>query len=59
MNVGAGLGLRLGPIQLYAATDNVLAAFSPMNSSMLNVQMGLMVNLSDKKNKKIKSKTDN
>jgi hypothetical protein len=59
LNVGAGLGLRLGPIQLYAATDNILAAFSPLNSSLLNVQMGLMINISDKKNKKIKSENDN
>lgn len=59
LNVGAGLGLRLGPIQLYAATDNILAAFMPLNSPVLNVQMGLMVNISDKKSKKIISETDN
>jgi hypothetical protein len=42
-NLGLGLGFRMGPIHLYAGTDNVLAAVIPLNSKRINATFGLLV----------------
>jgi len=42
-NLGLGLGLRLGPIHLYAGTDNVLAPLNLLNTSKLNATFGLLI----------------
>lgn len=51
-NVGIGLGLRAGPIHMYLLTDNIIAAFAPLNSATMNVQMGMLVHITKNKNKK-------
>lgn len=55
-NVGIGLGIRLGPVHLYGGTDNLLAIFNPLNSSIINAQFGLIFDWGIKKanEKKIK-----
>ncbi len=40
-NLGLNLGIRLGPVQLYAATDNVIAAVRPYDSNNVNLRVGL------------------
>ena len=42
-NIGLGLGLRLGPIHLYAGTDNVLSAFKILNAKRMNVTTGVLI----------------
>lgn len=55
-NLGVGLGVRLGPVHLYGGTDNLLAAFNPLNSSLMNVQFGLIFDWGIKKAKEKKLK---
>ena len=40
-NLGMNLGLRLGGIQFYALTDNILAVFDPLNARSVNARLGL------------------
>ena len=47
-NVGLGLGLKLGIFNLYATTSNFISFFDAMNGKTLNVQVGLVFNLSKK-----------
>lgn len=53
-NLGIGLGVRLGPVHFYGGTDNILAAFNPLNSSLMNVQFGLIFDWGIKKAKEKK-----
>lgn len=53
-NIGMGLGLRLGPVHFYGGTDNVLAVFNPLNSSIINAQFGLIFDWGYKKAKEKK-----
>ncbi|HPY81130.1 MAG TPA: hypothetical protein PK548_04755, partial [Bacteroidales bacterium] len=41
-----------GPIHMYLLTDNIIAAFAPLNSATMNVQMGMLVHITKNKNKK-------
>lgn len=49
-NLGVNLGVTLGPIQLFAATDNLLTAFKLENAKVLNARFGL--NVAIKQNKR-------
>ena len=41
-NVGIGISLRFIPgVQIYAATDNLLAAFEPYSSNFFNIRTGI------------------
>lgn len=40
-SVGLNTALKLGPVQIVAATDNIVAAFRPNNSNSANVRVGL------------------
>jgi hypothetical protein len=40
-NLGVNAALKLGPVQLMAATDNILTAFQPKNSNSANLRIGL------------------
>jgi len=40
-NLGVGVGFSLGPVYLYAATDNIIGLCTPFNTNMLNAQVGL------------------
>ncbi len=40
-NVGINAMIKLGPIQLMAATDNIIAAFQPKDTNSANVRVGL------------------
>lgn len=40
-NFGVGVGLSLGPVYLYAATDNIIGACMPLNTNTFNLQFGL------------------
>ena len=44
-NLGLGLGLKLGIVQLYAATNNVLGVFRPVNTQNFNAQVGFVFNI--------------
>ena len=55
-NLGVGLGLRLGPVHLYGGTDNLLAVFNPLNSTIINAQFGLIFDWGYKKAKEKKIK---
>ncbi|MDR2774042.1 MAG: DUF5723 family protein [Tannerella sp.] len=41
VNVGAGLGVRLGAFNLHATTDNILALFNPVSQRYATVQFGI------------------
>jgi len=43
-NLGLGLGIRMGPVHLYAGTDNILAAANILNATKANVTAGLLIN---------------
>ena len=43
-NLGVGLGIRIGPLHLYAGTDNILAAVNVLNATKINVTTGLLIN---------------
>ena len=40
-NLGINASLKLGPVQLMAATDNILTAFRPEDSNSANFRLGL------------------
>ena len=40
-NVGLSGAVRLGPVQLYAMADNMLAVFKPYDSQFVNARVGL------------------
>lgn len=40
-NVGLGMGLNLGPVQLYMVSDNVLGAVFPQNAKNLQLHFGI------------------
>jgi len=40
-NLGLNFAVRLGPVQLYGASDNVFGVFDPYNSSNVNLRTGL------------------
>ncbi|HMQ47423.1 MAG TPA: DUF5723 family protein [Saprospiraceae bacterium] len=40
-NLGLNVAVKLGPIQLVAATDNIITAIQPRNSHSANVRLGL------------------
>lgn len=53
-NVGAGLMLKAGPMQLYLLSDNVLHLLMYENLQTSNVRIGLNVALFEKKDKSLK-----
>jgi hypothetical protein len=40
-NIGLGFNLNLGPIQLYAVSDNVLAAIQPYKTQLATLHLGM------------------
>jgi hypothetical protein len=40
-NLGANMVLKLGPVQIYALTDNIITAFSPYDAKSANGRVGL------------------
>jgi hypothetical protein len=42
-NIGVGFGVRLGPVHLYAGTDNLLAYFNILNARRINGTAGLLL----------------
>ena len=40
-NIGLNLSTKLGPVQLFAMTDNIVAAFDPYSSHNANARVGL------------------
>jgi hypothetical protein len=42
-NIGLNTVIRLGPVQLFAATDNIFAAFQPYDSRNVNARLGLNI----------------
>lgn len=46
-NIGLGLSAKLGLVQLYAATNNVLGIFSPMGLRGTTAHFGLVFNICD------------
>ncbi len=48
-NIGLGASLQLGPAQVYAMTDNVMALLNPQNSRHFQGRIGLNFALSRKK----------
>ncbi len=50
-NLGLNFVLKLGPIQLYGASDNMLSVFLPYNSKNTHFRMGMNVALGKKKEK--------
>lgn len=43
-NLGVGLGLNLGCFHLYATTNNLFGLLKPLNSRVVNVQAGFVLN---------------
>lgn len=44
-HLGLGLGLRFTGFQMYIATDNIVSNFTPLNASLLNLQMGMFIDV--------------
>jgi hypothetical protein len=40
-NLGAGIGFRGGPLQIYAASDNIFSPFNPGQAKNLNLRLGI------------------
>ncbi len=40
-NLGVGLGFKLGPVQIYAISDNFLAAFNPKTNRSFSLHFGI------------------
>lgn len=40
-NIGAGISMNAGPLQLYAASDNLLGTFMPLDYSTAHIHVGL------------------
>jgi hypothetical protein len=40
-NIGAGIAVRGGPIQMYLASDNIIAVFDPYAVKYFNVRLGM------------------
>lgn len=40
-NVGLNAMIKLGPVQFYGVTDNVMAAFKPLDARNVNVRVGM------------------
>ena len=57
-NIGVGIGLSLGPVYLYVATDNIIGACTPLNASTLNAQFGLAIKWGKVPEKVIKEKKE-
>ena len=56
-NIGLGLAFNLGVFHIYAASNNVLGLFKPLNTSALNAQVGIVFNLR-KAEKQLKTSDD-
>ncbi len=56
-NLGLNLGLNLGPIQIYAASDNLISAFRPYDTHGSNGRVGMNLRFG-RKGKKKKDKDD-
>ncbi|MDR2466162.1 MAG: DUF5723 family protein [Prevotellaceae bacterium] len=41
VNIGAGIGVQLGPVALHAFTDNLISVFSPFTQKYAAVQLGI------------------
>jgi hypothetical protein len=44
-NIGLGLAFNLGVFHIYAASNNVIGLFKPLNTSALDAQVGIVFNL--------------
>jgi hypothetical protein len=44
-NLGLSLVLKPGPVQIYAASDNLVSAFTPKSTSQVNFRLGLALQL--------------
>jgi len=42
LNLGVGFGIRLGPLHLYAGTDNIFSAINFLNADKINATFGLL-----------------
>jgi hypothetical protein len=42
-NLGIGFGVRIGPLHLYAGTDNIFVVVNPLNAKKLNATFGLLI----------------
>lgn len=54
LNLGFGFASKLGPVQIYALSDNILAAIKPNTSQTANIRVGINLlfgNANDKENK--------
>lgn len=54
-NFGLGLSLKTGVMQIYALTDNLIAAFTPKHTQTLNLRFGINFLFGCKTNKKKKN----
>ncbi len=52
-NLGVNFGLKLGPIQLYGVSDNVISVFNPSDTKNVNFRMGLNIAIAKKKDKSV------
>ena len=57
-NIGLGLAFNLGTFHIYAASNNVIGLFKPLNTSGLNAQFGIVFNLWTPERKISKAKKD-
>lgn len=51
-NLGLGFGLRGGPFQVYAVTDNILAVVKPSTTSTINMRLGMNFIFGDNQGRK-------
>ncbi len=50
-NIGAGMALNLGPVQIYAVTDNLNSAIKPASAKYVNARLGLNFVFNGKRSK--------
>lgn len=54
-NLGLGIGIKGGPFQIYAATDNLFSPFYPGKARNMNLRIGINFIFNDESNKKSES----
>ncbi len=54
-NLGVNFAAKLGPVQLYGITDNVLSVFKPYDTKNVNFRLGLNIAISKKREKTVEA----
>ncbi len=52
-NLGLNFGVKLGPVQLFGASDNIISVFKPYDTRNVNMRLGLNIAIAKKRTKSV------